>query len=151
MPEKSDSAPGTLRDVWREALERDDISDTESFFRQGGTSLAALSVLTGYYDMVGPNGAGKSTAIRHLSGILRQDSGDVSIDGQPVFENPSVKERIAYIPDDVFYFPQATINDMVFSRFFIYPAPNCSVYQGVSVSTYSEYEVSQLIAGKWRA
>lgn len=38
------------RDVWREALERDDISDTESFFRQGGTSLAALSVLTGYYE-----------------------------------------------------------------------------------------------------
>lgn len=50
-PVKSGSAPGTLRDVWRGALERDDISDTESFFRQGGTSLAALSVLTGYYDM----------------------------------------------------------------------------------------------------
>ena len=65
------------------------------------------------YGMVGPNGAGKSTAIRHLVGILRQDSGDVSIDGQPVFENPAVKERVAYIPDDVFYFPQATINDMM--------------------------------------
>lgn len=63
--------------------------------------------------MVGPNGAGKSTAIRHLAGILRQDSGEVSIDGQPVFENPAVKERVAYIPDDVFYFPQATINDMM--------------------------------------
>lgn len=65
------------------------------------------------YGMVGPNGAGKSTAIRHLAGILRQDSGEVSIDGQPVFENPAVKERVAYIPDDVFYFPQATINDMM--------------------------------------
>ena len=44
-------APSAIRAVWREALERDDISDTESFFRQGGTSLAALGVLTGYYGM----------------------------------------------------------------------------------------------------
>ena len=73
------------------------------------------------YGMVGPNGAGKSTAIRHLAGILRQDSGEVLIDGQPVFENPAVKERIAYIPDDVFYFPQANINDMMKFYRSIYP------------------------------
>jgi len=81
--------------------------------------FAALDGLTltapegSVYGMVGPNGAGKSTAIRHLAGILRADSGEIAIDGQPVFENPAVKERVAYIPDDVFYFPQATIRDMM--------------------------------------
>lgn len=40
------------------------------------------------YGLVGPNGAGKSTAIRHLAGIYRQDSGEVLIDGQPVYEIP---------------------------------------------------------------
>ena len=75
------------------------------------------------YGLVGPNGAGKSTVIRHLAGIYRQDSGQVLIDGQPVYENPEIKGRIAYIPDDIFYYTQATINDMmkfyrsVYSRF----------------------------------
>ena len=65
------------------------------------------------YGLVGPNGAGKSTLIRHLAGIYRQDSGEVLIDGAPVFENPDIKKRIAYIPDDIFYYTQASIRDMM--------------------------------------
>ena len=64
------------------------------------------------YGLVGPNGAGKSTVIRHLAGIYRQDSGHVLIDGQPVFENNAIKSRIAYIPDEISYYPQAGIEDM---------------------------------------
>ena len=73
------------------------------------------------YGLVGPNGAGKSTIIRHLAGIYRQDAGEVLIDGAPVFDDPAIKERVAYIPDDVFYYTQATIRDMM--RFYrdLYP------------------------------
>ena len=73
------------------------------------------------YGLVGPNGAGKSTVIRHLAGIYRQDSGQVLIDGQPVYENPAIKSRLAYIPDDIFYYTSATIGDM--ARFYrsVYP------------------------------
>ena len=73
------------------------------------------------YGLVGPNGAGKSTLIRHLAGIYRQDSGEVLIDGQPVYENPEIKGRIAYIPDDIFYYTQATINDMMKFYRSVYP------------------------------
>lgn len=74
----------------------------------------SLSVPQGsIYGLVGPNGSGKSTIIRHLTGIYLQDSGTVSIDGEQVFENLEVKRRIAYIPDDIFYFPQASILDMM--------------------------------------
>ena len=64
------------------------------------------------YGLVGPNGAGKSTIIRHLAGIYRQDSGEVLVDGQPVYENNEVKRRMAVIGDDWYYFPQAGIREM---------------------------------------
>ena len=64
------------------------------------------------YGLVGPNGAGKSTAIRCMVGVYRPDSGDVTVDGGGVYENPALKERIGYIPDDIFYFPAATLEEM---------------------------------------
>jgi ABC-2 type transport system ATP-binding protein len=81
------------------------------------------------YGMVGPNGAGKSTIIRHIVGIYKQDSGDVLVDGQPVFENSAVKSRIAYIPDDLFYFPQATATDMMKFYRGIYPGFDMERYK----------------------
>ena len=74
---------------------------------------ASLHVSPGsIYGLVGPNGAGKSTIIRHLAGIYKEDAGSILIAGEPVYENPSIKMRIAYIPDDIFYFPQANTLDM---------------------------------------
>ena len=64
------------------------------------------------YGLVGPNGAGKSTIIRHLTGVYRQDAGEVFINGKEVFENRLVKEKIAYIPDELFYFLQADTLEM---------------------------------------
>ena len=81
-----------------------------------------MTVPTGsVYGLVGPNGAGKSTIIRHLTGIYRQDAGEILVDGAPVFENPGVKSRIAYIPDEIFYYANASIREMMDFYRSIYP------------------------------
>ena len=91
---------------------------------EGFRALDSLSLTVprgSVYGLVGPNGAGKTTAIRHMAGILRQDAGEVLIGGEPVYENPSAKSRLAYIPDDVFFFPQASVQDMMHFYRDIYP------------------------------
>ena len=81
-------------------------------------SFTALDDLTmtvpkgAVYGLVGPNGAGKSTAIRCITGVYRPEGGEITMDGAPVYENVENKLRIGYIPDDIFYFPSATLEEM---------------------------------------
>ena len=64
------------------------------------------------YGMVGSNGAGKSTFLRLITGVYRADEGSVLVDGQPVYENPVTKERMAYVPDELYFLQGASMNRM---------------------------------------
>ena len=117
-------------------LEMKNVTKTFGTFR----ALDDLSLTVpkgGVYGLVGPNGAGKSTAIRHLTGVYRPDSGQITLEGAPIFENPAAKRRIGCIPDDVFYYPSATLEDM--RRFYrgIYPTFDDALFERL-------YDVFQL-------
>lgn len=73
----------------------------------------SLNVKSGSaYGLLGSNGAGKSTLLRILAGIYRQDSGEVTVDGEKIYDNVAVKQRIFYVSDDVEQYANMTPDDM---------------------------------------
>ena len=65
------------------------------------------------FGMLGTNGAGKSTLLRMMAGVLKPDSGQIYVDGEPVWDNPNAKSKFFYISDDQFYYPNATPSDLI--------------------------------------
>ncbi len=119
---------------------RDLVKTFEGFKALDGAAITVPD--GGVYGLVGPNGAGKSTVIRHITGIYRGDSGEVLVDGEPIYENPEKKALVAAIPDDWYYFPSATVRDMMkFYRGF-YPNFDTERYEKLkSVFNISEKAV----------
>ena len=81
------------------------------------------------YGLVGINGSGKTTAIKHLAGIYRQDSGTVTLDGIPVYDNVDLKMQVGFISDDLYFFPNYSISAL--HKFYknMYPAWNEERYK----------------------
>ena len=87
---------------------------TENLTKQFDTTTALDCLSTTIeegriYGLVGSNGAGKSTLLRLLAGVYRPTSGSVEIDGEPVFENPALKQKIFFIPDELYQMPGASL------------------------------------------
>lgn len=64
------------------------------------------------FGLLGSNGAGKSTILRLLSGIYSAEGGSVTIDGENVFDNVKVKERVFFINDETIQFGGFTLKDL---------------------------------------
>ncbi|SHG73017.1 ABC-2 type transport system ATP-binding protein [Thermosyntropha lipolytica DSM 11003] len=95
---------------------------TKCFYDLKALDKVSLSVRkASIYGLLGSNGAGKTTLLKIMAGIYQQEEGELSIEGKPVFENPAVKRKIAFIPDQIYYYDNFTIDDM--ARFYktVYP------------------------------
>ena len=53
------------------------------------------------YGFIGHNGAGKTTTLKSVVGILPFDTGEITVDGVRIKDDPlGCKQKIAYIPDN---------------------------------------------------
>src|SRR5437763_661233 len=69
-----------------------------------------LTVRTGeFYALVGPNGAGKTTTLKMVVGLLRPDSGSISVLGIDALADPvAAKQIIAWISDEPMVYDKLT-------------------------------------------
>ena len=81
------------------------------------------------YGMVGSNGAGKSTFLRTIAGVYKPDAGQALIDDQPVWNNPKIKARIAYIPDEPYFLNGASMSRMAKMYRAMFPAFDVSRFK----------------------
>ena len=84
------------------------------------------------YGLVGSNGAGKSTFLRLLSGVYKADAGEITIDGLDIWENPEAKDKIVYVPDELYFLPQSTMNKMAHFYHAIYNKFNWERYHNLT-------------------
>lgn len=62
--------------------------------------------------LVGSNGAGKSTLLRLMAGVYQPTEGSITVDDEPIYENESIKQQIYFVPDDLYFFPGSTMDDI---------------------------------------
>lgn len=77
------------------------------------------------YGLIGYNGAGKTTLLKTAAGIYKSDEGTVLMDGVDTYDNDTVRREMFYIPDDLYFPMNATINSM--AKFYADYYPNFSM------------------------
>jgi ABC-type glutathione transport system ATPase component len=90
----------------------------KSFRRETGESVLALdniSFSVGHGELaalIGPDGAGKTTLIRLLAGLMKSDSGIVSVLGIDAAKDPqAIQSRISYMPQKFGLYDDLTVRE----------------------------------------
>ncbi|MGH4120469.1 ABC transporter ATP-binding protein [Clostridium sp.] len=81
------------------------------------------------YGLLGSNGSGKTTLLKLLAGIYKQNTGELNICNESVFENIKVKSQMVFMPDSPYFFPQHTIKHMANYYKSIYKSWSCERYE----------------------
>lgn len=99
------------------------------------TALEGLSMKAepgSIYGLVGYNGAGKTTLLKCAIGMFRPEAGKVLVEGEEVFDNAEMKRKMFFIPDELFFLPQATMERMAAFYKGFYPHWNGQTFEKIA-------------------
>lgn len=98
------------------------VSGSKRFADITALDKVSLSVPDGsIFGLAGTNGSGKSTLLRAMAGVYRLDNGEVTVDGEPVYENPNAKRKVFLLSDDHYFFNGAGIKENAEFLASVYP------------------------------
>ncbi|MBE6756302.1 MAG: ABC transporter ATP-binding protein [Ruminococcaceae bacterium] len=80
------------------------------------------------YGLVGYNGAGKTTLLKTIADVYRADGGTITIDGKKIADSAKEKEKIFYVPDDIYFVANSTMDKMAKFYAGFYPKFNYETY-----------------------
>lgn len=104
---------------------------TKSFGNFTAITELSLTVDNGMiYGLVGYNGAGKTTLLKTIADVYRPDEGEIFIDDEKVLDNAKAKQKMFYVPDDLYFIPYANMEKM--ARFYK------SYYPDFSMETFKK-------------
>ena len=63
-----------------------------------GVSDVTCEIRPGVSGLLGPNGAGKTTLFKVLTGLMQVDTGRITVDGKPVWNNPDIFHQMGLCP-----------------------------------------------------
>ena len=117
---------------------------TKSYGSKTAVDNLNLSIEKELFVLLGPNGAGKTTTLKMTAGIIKPSSGKIFIDGIFLDEEPEkAKMKIAFIPDQPFFYPELT------GREFIYFVGRLYGMEKTDIEKKSEYFIERLEVGDW--
>ncbi len=74
------------------------------------------------YGLIGYNGAGKTTLLKMITDVYKRDDGEILFNGEDLANNAGMKEKIFYVPDDLFFKVGSTMKSM--AKFYAGYYPN---------------------------
>ncbi len=73
------------------------------------------------FGLVGTNGAGKTSLLKIIAGIIIPDGGSVLWNDETIFDNYKLKQKLAFVPDELYFFPNYSLIDMAKFYESLYP------------------------------